>query len=80
MALCLISQRTSCAHTYAHIASGVAIAVWDQSASALHFSGASCRPGHITQMMSEECFKVGTARPDGGKHMSSFKGIGMVTP
>ena len=51
-----------------------------RSALALHFPGASCRPGPITQMMTEEGFKVGTARPNGGKHMSSFKGIGLESP
>ncbi|CAL8469602.1 g9143 [Coccomyxa elongata] len=51
-----------------------------RSALALHFPTASCRPGHVTQMMTEEGFKVGTARPDGGKHTSSFNGIGLVTP
>ena len=51
-----------------------------RSALALHFPTAGCRPGHVTQMMTEEGFKVGTARPDGGKHTSSFKGIGLVTP
>ena len=51
-----------------------------RSALVLHFPGASCRPGPITQMMTEEDFKVGTARPDGGKHMSSFKGVGLESP
>ena len=49
-------------------------------ALAVHFPGASCKAGPITKMMTEEGFMVGTARPTGGKHTSSFKGIGLSSP